>query len=54
MTANEILRRCGGSPETDWYSLSISQEEYAPLLAELRSIYETGADPVRLVIAKRR
>lgn len=39
-----------------WYRTTrpATPEEYAPLLAELRGIYETGADPVRLVIAKRR
>lgn len=39
-----------------WYRRTrpATPEEYAPLLADLRSIYETGADPARLVIAKRR
>jgi hypothetical protein len=39
-----------------WYRTTrpATPEEYAPLLAELRSIYETGDKPVRLVIAKRR
>ena len=39
-----------------WYRTTrpATPEEYAPLLAELRSIYETGDDHVRLVIAKRR
>ena len=40
----------------DWYRRTrpATPEQYAPLLAELRGIYETGPDAVRLVIAKRR
>lgn len=34
MTAIELLRRCGGSLETDWYSLSISQKADCLALAK--------------------
>lgn len=34
MTANELLRRCGGSTETDWYRLSISQKAGCLALAK--------------------
>lgn len=39
-----------------WYRTTrpATETEYADLLAELRGIYETGDDPVRLVVAKRR
>jgi len=49
-----IGQHCTGSLE--WYraTRAATGAEYAPLLAELRSIYETGPYAVRLVIAKRR
>lgn len=40
-----------------WYqnrTRPATEAEYAPLLAELRSIYETGPDAVNLVVSKRR
>lgn len=39
-----------------WYRKTrpAKHEEYAPLLRELRSIYETGPDAVALVVSKRR
>lgn len=45
-----------GRCDSLWYRTTrpAKPEEYADLLAELRAIYETGPDAVRLVIAKRR
>ena len=39
-----------------WYqkTRAATEAEYADLLAELRGIYETGPDAVRLVVSKRR
>jgi hypothetical protein len=40
----------------DWYTgctRAATPEEYAPLLAELRRIYETGPDAVKLRVVKR-
>lgn len=39
-----------------WYrnTRAAKPEEYAPLLSELRAIYETGDDPVQLVVRQRR
>ena len=38
-----------------WYNetRAAKPDEYADLLAELRSVYEEGADAVKLVVAKR-
>ena len=44
------------SYEAEWYHSTrpATPEEYADLLAELRSIYETGHDAVKLRVYKRR
>ena len=45
-----------GDASAGWYRTTrpATEVEYAPLLAELRGIYETGPDAVRLVVSKRR
>jgi hypothetical protein len=44
-----------GEASYAWYhtTRAATPKEYAPLLAELRRIYEAEPDPVRLVVRKR-